>query len=205
MRRCPGPWSRSFPAMVSMPPLIYCVWGGTLERSAGLARYALAFRPSTPQRSQSQRPTFWHGETPALGRGCFLCASATDLKCVETDKRETMMNALQTCLFKQSQRAVWTAVFIFAGLGVASAQIAPSVQRGTIFAEANCSRCHSIDKISASSLSLAPPFRDLHLRYAVEDLAESLAEGIGTGHSNMPEYRLDPGQIDDFINFLKSL
>jgi cytochrome c len=116
-----------------------------------------------------------------------------------------MMNALQTCLFKQSRRAVWTAVFIGTGLGAASAQIAPSVQRGMTFAEANCSRCHSIDKITPSSLPLAPPFRNLHLRYPVEDLSESLAEGIVTGHPSMPEFRLDPGQIDDFINFLKSL
>ena len=52
---------------------------------------------------------------------------------------------------------------------------------------------------------MAPPFRDLHLRYPVENLSEALAEGIVTGHPTMPEFRLDPGQIDDFINFLKSL
>ena len=115
------------------------------------------------------------------------------------------MNALRTGLSKQSRRAVWTVLFISAGLGGASAQILPSVQRGATFAQTNCSRCHSIDKISPSSLPLAPPFRDLHLKYPVEDLSESLAEGIVTGHSNMPEFTLDPGQIDDFINFLKSL
>jgi cytochrome c len=123
-----------------------------------------------------------------------------------------MVNALQTCLSKQFRRAVWTALFICAGLGFisaglggASAQILPSVQRGTTFAQTNCSRCHSIDKISPSSHPSAPPFRNLHLKYPVEDLSESLAEGIVTGHPDMPEFRLDPGQIDDFLNFLKSL
>jgi hypothetical protein len=26
-----------------------------------------------------------------------------------------------------------------------------------------------------------------------------------TGHPSMPEFRLDPGQVGDFISFLKSL
>jgi hypothetical protein len=26
-----------------------------------------------------------------------------------------------------------------------------------------------------------------------------------TGHQNMPEFRLDPGQVGDFIDFLKTL
>jgi len=53
--------------------------------------------------------------------------------------------------------------------------------------------------------SAKPPHCDLHLRYPVENLAEALAEGIVTGHQNMPEFGLDPGQITDFIDFLKSL
>ena len=86
----------------------------------------------------------------------------------------------------------------------ANAQMSPTVQRGMAFALANCARCHSIDKDSPSQLPLAPPFRILHLRYPVESLEETLGEGIVTGHPNMPEFRLDPGQIGDFIEFLKS-
>ena len=81
----------------------------------------------------------------------------------------------------------------------------PAEQRGRTFVNANCSGCHSIDKLSPSPLLPAPPFRDLHLRYPVESLAESLAEGIRTGHPTMPEFRLDPGQIRDVIAYLKSL
>jgi hypothetical protein len=54
-------------------------------------------------------------------------------------------------------------------------------------------------------LSIAPPFRDLHRRYPVESLEESLAEGIVTGHPAMPEFQLPPDQIGDFVNFLKTL
>jgi cytochrome c len=81
----------------------------------------------------------------------------------------------------------------------------PNVLAGKAFAQANCSHCHSIDKVTRSPLAIAPPFRTLHQRYPVESLEEALAEGITTGHPSMPEFRLDPGQIGDFISFLKSL
>jgi mono/diheme cytochrome c family protein len=43
------------------------------------------------------------------------------------------------------------------------------------------------------------------LKYPVEDLQESLAEGIMTGHPTMPEFRLEPDQINDVISYLKTL
>jgi len=73
------------------------------------------------------------------------------------------------------------------------------------FARANCASCHSIDKVSPSPLAIAPPFRTLHERYSVEALEEALAEGIVTGHPTMPEFRLEPDQIGNFIAFLKTL
>lgn len=80
-----------------------------------------------------------------------------------------------------------------------------SVQRGKAFARANCSRCHSIDRSSRSPQRSAPPFRTLHERYPVESLEDALAEGLSTGHPRMPEFRLEPGEVGDFIDFLKSL
>ena len=87
----------------------------------------------------------------------------------------------------------------------AYAQMDPREQRGLTLARANCASCHAIGKVGASPLSLAPPFRDLHNRYPVESLEEALGEGIVTGHPNMPEFRLDPGQVGDFISYLKWL
>lgn len=81
----------------------------------------------------------------------------------------------------------------------------PAEQRGKTFALTNCARCHSIDRITASPLKIAPPFRTLHKRYPVESLAEALAEGIVTGHPTMPEFRLEPDQIHDLLTFLKTL
>jgi hypothetical protein len=49
----------------------------------------------------------------------------------------------------------------------------------------------------------------LHQRYDVGDLAEALAEGIIVVHNGsgeqMPEYMLQPDEIDDLIAFLRSL
>ncbi len=94
------------------------------------------------------------------------------------------------------------AMCLFAGTVLAEAI---GVQRGKEFARVNCARCHSIERTGESPSKPAPPFRTLHQRYPVEYLEEALAEGIVTGHSDMPEFRLEPDQIADFIDFLKTL
>ena len=81
----------------------------------------------------------------------------------------------------------------------------PDQQRGKTFALNNCARCHAIDRVGQSPLKIAPPFRTLHKRYPIETLAESLAEGIQTGHPTMPEFQLDPDQIHDLLSYLKTL
>jgi cytochrome c len=81
----------------------------------------------------------------------------------------------------------------------------PQQQRGKTFALNNCAKCHSIDKVSASPLKIAPPFRTLHKRYPIETLSEALAEGISTGHPTMPEFRLETDQIGDLLAYLKTL
>lgn len=87
----------------------------------------------------------------------------------------------------------------------AAMALEPSAQRGLTFAKTHCAQCHSIDPAGPSPLSVAPPFRELHKMYPVEDLEESFAEGIRTGHPSMPEFHLEPDQISDFIAFLKTL
>ena len=78
-------------------------------------------------------------------------------------------------------------------------------QRGKAFARANCARCHAIDRTSASPLKIAPPCRTLHQRYPIENLGEALAEGISTGHADMPVFELTPNQIHDLLSYLKTL
>ena len=78
-------------------------------------------------------------------------------------------------------------------------------ERGKAYALSHCARCHAIDRTSSSPLKIAPPFRTLHLRYPVETLGEALAEGIYTGHAEMPAFELNPDQIHDLLSYLKTL
>ena len=89
-------------------------------------------------------------------------------------------------------------------LGAAQAN-ASNVEQGRRLANLYCAKCHAIDKVSPSPLTVAPPFRTLHERYPVDTLQEALAEGIVVGHPAMPEFRFEPDQIGDFLAFLKSL
>jgi mono/diheme cytochrome c family protein len=79
------------------------------------------------------------------------------------------------------------------------------VARGRTLVEANCTRCHAVGLKDKSPHPDAPAFRTLSSRYPVEDLAEALAEGISTGHPDMPEFVASPDQIDAIIAYLRSL
>jgi mono/diheme cytochrome c family protein len=90
---------------------------------------------------------------------------------------------------------------VLAGFGAANAQI----EEGRRIAESHCARCHAVGADGDSPHGQAPPFRELGQRYPVEGLEEALAEGIMTGHPDMPEFTLKPQEIGAFIDYLKSI
>src|ERR1700730_5216432 len=96
------------------------------------------------------------------------------------------------------------AVMVLWSVSPAAAQ-SPAAQRGLTFTRVHCAQCHSLDTVSESPLKIAPPFRDLHLKYPVESLQRPLSEGIIANHPTMPQFRLDADQINDVIAFMKSL
>lgn len=100
-----------------------------------------------------------------------------------------------------------SAATVIAGALLASATpvCASSPEQGKRLALTYCAKCHSIDKVSPSPLTIAPPFRTLHQRYPVDTLQEALGEGLVTGHPTMPEFRFEADQVGDFIAFLKTL
>ncbi|MFW6076275.1 MAG: c-type cytochrome [Hyphomicrobiales bacterium] len=79
------------------------------------------------------------------------------------------------------------------------------IEAGHDIADRLCARCHAIGAEGDSPHEEAPPFRTFAERWPVEHLAEALAEGITVGHPDMPEFVLEPGEIDSFIAYLKSL
>ncbi|MGB3644925.1 MAG: cytochrome c [Mesorhizobium sp.] len=79
------------------------------------------------------------------------------------------------------------------------------IDYGRRLVEENCSRCHAVTSTDKSSHPAAPPFRTLSMRYPIEDLAEALAEGISTGHPDMPEFVATPAQVGAIIAYIKSI
>ena len=77
--------------------------------------------------------------------------------------------------------------------------------KGKALVAANCSRCHAIGKDDKSPHREALPFRDVVLRYPPDQLAEALAEGIMSGHPDMPEFTFEPAEIDAIIGYLATL
>ncbi|ALL15198.1 hypothetical protein AQ619_04150 [Caulobacter henricii] len=88
-----------------------------------------------------------------------------------------------------------------------AAQIAGAdpVVRGKVLVEANCSACHAVGPVGDSPLPKAPPFRVLGQRYPVANLQEAFAEGISTGHPQMPQVVLEAEQVKDLIAYLESV
>jgi cytochrome c len=79
------------------------------------------------------------------------------------------------------------------------------VERGHALAVRNCGQCHAVEREGRSPLPAAPPFRTLEGRYPIESLAESLAEGIISGHPAMPERAFAPDEVDALLAYLATL
>ena len=82
---------------------------------------------------------------------------------------------------------------------------AQDTSAGQAIARDNCARCHAITKTDVSKHKEALPFRDIVSRYPPASLAEALAEGISTGHPDMPEFVFSADQGSDLITYLETL
>lgn len=92
------------------------------------------------------------------------------------------------------------------GVQVAVAGAPPRIiAKGQTILTEKCARCHATDRQGASPLPVAPPFRDLHKKYAISTIAEALAEGIVTGHPEMPNTPFVQDDIDAIIGYIESL
>lgn len=97
-------------------------------------------------------------------------------------------------------------LLLSAAMLIAPAAAQPSSDtRGRDLLERLCSNCHGVGANDKSRHSSAPPFRQLMKRYKAEVLAEALAEGLSTGHPDMPEFTFQPEQIRLIIEYLDRL
>ena len=84
-------------------------------------------------------------------------------------------------------------------------QTGATARRGETLLTTNCARCHAVGRSGASPHPEAPPFRTLSRKIKVEGLAEALAEGISTGHPDMPEFIFEADEVGAIIDYLKSI
>lgn len=79
---------------------------------------------------------------------------------------------------------------------------AADVELGRKIAVRDCGGCHAPGEKGESLIEGTSPLRDFAKRWPVEYLAESLAEGIVSGHPLMPDYQYTPEQINDLLAYL---
>ncbi|MFZ1680133.1 MAG: c-type cytochrome [Rhizobiaceae bacterium] len=87
----------------------------------------------------------------------------------------------------------------------AATAVAADADAGLAYLDAQCGACHATGTQGDSPLAQAPAFRDLGGSYPPEALEEALAEGIITGHPDMPEIAANPRDIDNAIAWLERI
>ncbi len=79
------------------------------------------------------------------------------------------------------------------------------VEKGRELAESYCSSCHAIGVEGRSTHPHSPPFRIISKMYPVEHLEEAFAEGIYTGHPDMPAFEFTVERLSALLEYIKSV
>jgi len=87
----------------------------------------------------------------------------------------------------------------------ANAQERALRERGEVLVQRYCAGCHAVEPTGDSPNAAAPPFRELHRRYSIDNLAAALAEGMLVGHPAMPEFDFQANDIQSIVSYLKSI
>jgi mono/diheme cytochrome c family protein len=110
----------------------------------------------------------------------------------------------------KTDRSLISAVLVLLSAGAALPQDKPREKqalesRGEKLLITNCARCHAVGRAGQSTHPEAPLFRTLGQRYPIEVLAEALAEGLSSGHPDMPEFRFEIDDVDAILAYLESI
>jgi len=113
---------------------------------------------------------------------------------------------LISLLGRKIERSLVSVVLVLVSAGAALPQGKRALEsRGEALVTTNCSRCHAIGRTGPSTHPQAPPFRTLGQRYPIEVLAEALAEGLSSGHPDMPEFRFEIDDVEAILAYLGSI
>lgn len=97
------------------------------------------------------------------------------------------------------------ALWALATAAPAAAREDDAAAAGRKLAERHCARCHAIGTEDASPHPQAPPFRVIVTKWPLQNIEEALAEGIITGHPDMPAFEFEPPDIEALIEYLYTL
>jgi cytochrome c len=100
---------------------------------------------------------------------------------------------------------VLVAVLVLIWISTAAKDDGTPEGRGETLLASNCARCHAIGRAGSSPHAQAPPFRALGQRYDIDNLAEALAEGLSTGHPDMPEFVFGVADVSAILAYLHSI
>ncbi|HEY0568860.1 MAG TPA: cytochrome c [Xanthobacteraceae bacterium] len=80
-----------------------------------------------------------------------------------------------------------------------------ALARGEELLTRHCASCHAVGRTGASPHDTAPVFRTLSQRYKIEALEEALAEGLSSGHPDMPEFSFETDDVAAIIAYLNAI
>jgi mono/diheme cytochrome c family protein len=86
-----------------------------------------------------------------------------------------------------------------------SAASPASIARGKRIAEDSCASCHAIGTLGESPNAGSPPFKTLTEVFPIESLDETFVEGISSHHPGMPIFAAPTDQLQDLLNYLKTI
>lgn len=88
-----------------------------------------------------------------------------------------------------------------------AAPVRGSAGEGALIAFELCARCHAVAPGNSSPVPDAPTFLDIAHRWPVENLAESMAEGMMVGHESdpMPVFQFTPEELDNLLAYLQQI
>ncbi|HKZ97711.1 MAG TPA: cytochrome c [Hyphomicrobiaceae bacterium] len=77
--------------------------------------------------------------------------------------------------------------------------------RGKAILETNCGRCHAVEVMGDSPLKIAPPMRDIYMKFPVRELEEELKEGKVSRHKEMPQISFSDDDVEAILTYLYGL
>jgi mono/diheme cytochrome c family protein len=77
--------------------------------------------------------------------------------------------------------------------------------RGKAILQEKCGRCHAVEAVGDSPLKMAPPMRDIYVRFAPRELRAELMEGKVSRHKEMPQIDFSEEDADAILAYLYAL